>query len=45
MQERAEAGRRVGEVRLQQPLELQERLVVEADVIEVFGPRPASSRQ
>ena len=33
--ERAEAARREGEVGLEQPLELQERLVVEDDVVDV----------
>jgi hypothetical protein len=35
--ERGEAPRRVGEVGLEQALELQDRLVVEADVVELGG--------
>ena len=35
MHERPEAAGRVGQVGLQQPLEFQERLVVEPDVVEV----------
>ena len=38
--ERAEAARRKGEIGLEQPLELQERLVVEGDVVDV-GQRDA----
>ena len=37
LQERPEAARRVRQVGLQQALELQERLVVEADVVELLG--------
>ena len=40
-----ETARCVGEVGLQQAIELQERLLVEADGIKVSGVRPASSRQ
>ena len=41
MDERAVATGRVGEVGLKQPLELQERLVVEPDVVEVSGAEPS----
>ena len=36
LQERSEASRGVGQVGLEQALELQERLVVESDVVEGF---------
>ena len=38
--EAAEPGRGVGQVGLQQPLELGQRLVVEGDVVEVVGGEP-----
>ena len=41
LQERGEAARRVLEIRLEEPLELQERLVVEGDVVERSAVEPA----
>ena len=37
LEERAEARRGVGEVRLEDPLELQQGFVVEGDVVEIAG--------
>jgi hypothetical protein len=42
---KGEAARREGQVGLQQPLELQERLVVEGDVVDLVELDPGSSRQ
>ncbi len=42
--ERAKAARRVGEIRLDQPIELQQRLVVEADVVDVGGRQPCRAQ-
>ena len=38
--ERTVARRGIGEVRFQQPFEFRQRLVVEADVIELVGTQP-----
>ncbi len=45
MQKAAEARRGKGQVGFEQPLELGQRFVVEGDVVELLGLRPASSRQ